>query len=30
LDQAFLETTLPEDRNRAPINQFLVKWRLGE
>lgn len=30
LDQAFLETTLPEDRNRAAINQFLVGWRLGE
>jgi hypothetical protein len=30
LDQAFLETTLPEDRNRAAINQFLVKWRLGK
>jgi predicted nucleotidyltransferase len=30
LERAFLESSLPEDRDREGVNQFLVKYRLSE
>ena len=30
LDQAFAESTLPEDRDRKPVNELLVGVRLGQ
>ena len=29
LDQAFQESKLPEDRDRKPVNELLVRLRLG-
>jgi hypothetical protein len=29
LEQAFAESTLPEDRDRKPVNELLVRLRLG-
>ena len=30
LDQAFAESPLPEDRDRKPVNELLVRLRLGQ
>jgi hypothetical protein len=30
LDKAFQESTLPEERDRRAVNEFLVRWRCGE
>jgi hypothetical protein len=30
LDQAFVESPLPEDRERKPVNELLVRLRLGQ
>ena len=30
LDRAFAESSLPEDREREPVNDLLVRLRLGQ
>ena len=30
LDQAFADSTLPEDRDREPVNELLLRLRLGQ
>jgi predicted nucleotidyltransferase len=30
LDKSFHESTLPEERDRRAVNEFLVRWRCGE
>jgi hypothetical protein len=30
LDQAFAESPLPEDRDRKPVNELLMRLRLGQ
>lgn len=30
LDEAFQESTLPEERDRRAVNELLVRWRCGE